>query len=160
MSAEGVVLSDQSLDDESATEAAFREAKKVGRFDRFVYVNATRDWTAEIVLFQGFDESGSIPDGFQASTGVTVGGTNVKPGTRQWTTLQKQVKVQATRVKCTAKCRRRDGKEQELKHTDKVKAPGKYWVVCGFGMRASSKKSTDGLELEVEFAETDVDDSL
>jgi hypothetical protein len=104
------------------------------------------------VLFTGHDESGYIPAGYTAETGLTVGGTEVAPFTTHVTTLQAQVKCQATRVKCSAACRRFDGVEQQIDFTDEVAPAGEYFVSVEFGIQDASNRAEVEAKLELKMS--------
>ena len=150
----GIVIPDVNLKDEKSLKEAFEKAKRIfldlPRFDAFIFDNQTTYWTAVLVLFTGHDESGQpLPPGFSYETGVTVGGVNVTSHSAQRTTLQPQVKVQATRVKCSAQCRRDDGVEQQINFPDRVAPAGKFFVQITFGIKDAAKQNISEAQLEL-----------
>ena len=158
MSHVGQIIDGASLEDREAIDAAHAAALGPRRFDWVEVTNESRYWIIELFLFQGLDQQPPVPRGYQADTGVTVGATNLYgPSGRTRTTLQPQVRVQATRVKGSSRCRRlSDGKIQTITHRDHVSPAGRYIVGARFGIvDANPNDPTGELLVTTLFAESD-----
>lgn len=113
MNKDGEVVHGLEISTKKAATAAFAKLRAADRFDTCELVNATKSWQVGLGLFQGLDESGdALPSGYARDTGVTVvGAGGILPGGRSVATVSAQIKVYATRVKCSAQIRLMDGSQ-------------------------------------------------
>jgi hypothetical protein len=117
-------------------EKAITKISAPERTQYFEIVNETTQFILTLVLAEGYDESASIPQGFEKDTGLTVTGTDVVPGTTQKGVIQPQINVQATLAKCSLHWKRTINPfdERDLNLQDQIAPAGKFFIYCGWAV--------------------------
>jgi hypothetical protein len=124
-------------------EAALSATDQPGRTQYFEIVNETTQFNLTLVLAEGYDESASIPQGFEKDTGLTVTGTDVVPGTTQKGVIQPQINVQVTLAKCSLHWKRTVDPydEGDLNLQDQTAPAGEFFIYVGW---AVTEKAAQG----------------
>ena len=120
------------------------------RTESVKFVNNTSGWTIQYWLYE-FRQTLHLPPpaGFEAYTGIVVGGQDVRPGQEQVAMLFK--KVQANFSDCGAwKLRHSNGQTQEtFNFPDKWAAEGKFFLRTTFTLVDAPKYGPNAVAWEV-----------